>query len=217
MSSGPERRPTPAELVAARDRTIPDVAREGLRVLFAGINPGLYSAATGYHFARPGNRFWPTLFRSGFTPGSWPRMSKTICWTSGSASPTWRPVPLPAPTNSIPVSSARAAGSSPPRWPRSARAGSPWSASPRSASHSTSGARWWERSPMRSAAPGSGAAQPQRPQRPLEHCHPGRGVRPPSSSRRAQLITCHGPGADSSPGLGGGRVPGRASRSPPFP
>ena len=68
MSSGPERRPTPAELVAARDRTIPDVAREGLRVLFAGINPGLYSAATGYHFARPGNRFWPTLFQSGFTP-----------------------------------------------------------------------------------------------------------------------------------------------------
>jgi TDG/mug DNA glycosylase family protein len=37
-------------------------------VLFSGINPGLYSAATGYHFARPGNRFWPALHRSGFTP-----------------------------------------------------------------------------------------------------------------------------------------------------
>jgi TDG/mug DNA glycosylase family protein len=37
-------------------------------VLFSGINPGLYSAATGYHFARPGNRFWPTLHQSGFTP-----------------------------------------------------------------------------------------------------------------------------------------------------
>jgi len=61
------RRPTPAELDAARDRTIPDVAAPGLRVLFAGINPGLYSAATGYHFARPGNRFWPALYASGFT------------------------------------------------------------------------------------------------------------------------------------------------------
>jgi double-stranded uracil-DNA glycosylase len=40
-----------------------------LRVLFAGINPSLYSAATGYHFARPGNRFWPALQRSGFTAG----------------------------------------------------------------------------------------------------------------------------------------------------
>jgi len=37
-------------------------------VLFAGINPSLYSAATGHHFARPGNRFWPALHRSGFTP-----------------------------------------------------------------------------------------------------------------------------------------------------
>ena len=36
--------------------------------MFAGINPGLYSAATGHHFARPGNRFWPALHRSGFTP-----------------------------------------------------------------------------------------------------------------------------------------------------
>jgi TDG/mug DNA glycosylase family protein len=38
------------------------------RVLFCGINPGLYSAATGWHFARPGNRFWPALHVSGFTP-----------------------------------------------------------------------------------------------------------------------------------------------------
>jgi TDG/mug DNA glycosylase family protein len=60
-------RPTQADLDAARDRAIPDVIAPGLRVLFAGINPGLYSAATGYHFARPGNRFWPTLHRSGFT------------------------------------------------------------------------------------------------------------------------------------------------------
>ena len=62
-------RPGPEELDAAKDRTIPDVARPGLRVLFSGINPGLYSAAVGLHFARPGNRFWPALHASGFTPG----------------------------------------------------------------------------------------------------------------------------------------------------
>ncbi|MFF2654863.1 G/U mismatch-specific DNA glycosylase [Streptomyces sp. NPDC058045] len=59
---------TRAELEAARDRSVPDVAAEGLRVLFCGINPGLLTAATGHHFARPGNRFWPVLHRSGFTP-----------------------------------------------------------------------------------------------------------------------------------------------------
>ncbi len=69
MTGRPARpRPTLADLDAARDRTIPDVAAPGVRVLFAGINPGLYSAATGYHFARPGNRFWPALHQSGFTP-----------------------------------------------------------------------------------------------------------------------------------------------------
>ena len=59
------------DLAAARDATIPDVLpAEGERflVLFCGINPGLYSAATGWHFARPGNRFWPALHQSGFTP-----------------------------------------------------------------------------------------------------------------------------------------------------
>lgn len=61
------RRPTAADLVAARGRTIPDVVGAGLRVLFSGINPSLYSAATGCHFARPGNRFWPALHASGFT------------------------------------------------------------------------------------------------------------------------------------------------------
>jgi TDG/mug DNA glycosylase family protein len=59
------------DLDAAKNRTIPDVLPEpGARfdVLFCGINPGLYSAATGHHFARPGNRFWPALHLSGFTP-----------------------------------------------------------------------------------------------------------------------------------------------------
>ena len=60
-------RPSSGDLTAARDKTIPDVVAPGLQVLFAGINPGLYSAATGYHFARPGNRFWPTLYAAGFT------------------------------------------------------------------------------------------------------------------------------------------------------
>ncbi|MEU0808396.1 G/U mismatch-specific DNA glycosylase [Streptomyces sp. NPDC005970] len=59
---------TPAELEAARDRLVPDVVADGLRVLFCGINPGLMTAATGHHFARPGNRFWPVLHASGFTP-----------------------------------------------------------------------------------------------------------------------------------------------------
>ncbi|MET9150151.1 G/U mismatch-specific DNA glycosylase [Streptomyces griseoflavus] len=62
------RRFTQEELQAARDRLVPDVAADGLRVLFCGINPGLMTAATGHHFARPGNRFWPALHRSGFTP-----------------------------------------------------------------------------------------------------------------------------------------------------
>ncbi|MEV6549491.1 G/U mismatch-specific DNA glycosylase [Streptomyces sp. NPDC051597] len=59
---------TPEELQAARDNVIPDVVAGGLSVLFCGINPGLMSAATGHHFARPGNRFWPVLHLSGFTP-----------------------------------------------------------------------------------------------------------------------------------------------------
>ena len=62
------KRPNRAEQQAAAGRTLPDVIAPGLRVLFCGINPGLYSGATGYHFAKPGNRFWPALHRAGFTP-----------------------------------------------------------------------------------------------------------------------------------------------------
>jgi TDG/mug DNA glycosylase family protein len=65
--TGPLRKPTASEVAAAAGRTIPDVVGPGLRVLFSGINPSLYSAATGHHFARPGNRFWPALHRAGFT------------------------------------------------------------------------------------------------------------------------------------------------------
>src|ERR1700759_1787305 len=65
--------PTPGrlDLETARNRTLADVLPAPgmpLRVLFCGINPSLYSAATGWHFARPGNRFWPALHLSGFTP-----------------------------------------------------------------------------------------------------------------------------------------------------
>jgi TDG/mug DNA glycosylase family protein len=60
-------RPSRDDLAAAAGRTIPDLVGPDLRVLFSGINPSLYSAATGHHFARPGNRFWPALHRSGFT------------------------------------------------------------------------------------------------------------------------------------------------------
>lgn len=62
------RRPTREELLAARGRTVPDLIEPGLRVLFCGINPSLYSAAVGHHFARPGNRFWPALHAAGLTP-----------------------------------------------------------------------------------------------------------------------------------------------------
>ena len=58
--------PTRAELLAAAERTVPDVVAPGL--LFCGINPGLYTAWAGHHFARPGNRFWPALHAAGFTP-----------------------------------------------------------------------------------------------------------------------------------------------------
>ena len=47
---------------------MPDIIAPNLRVLFCGINPSVYSAVVGHHFARPGNRFWPTLFAAGFTP-----------------------------------------------------------------------------------------------------------------------------------------------------
>ncbi len=62
-----KRKPSKAELLAAAGKPVPDLIAPGLRVLFCGINPGLYSAWAGHHFARPGNRFWPALFASGFT------------------------------------------------------------------------------------------------------------------------------------------------------
>ena len=60
-------RPTREQLAAAAGTTVPDLVGPGLRVLFCGINPGLYSGAVGHHFARPGTRFWRVLHESGLT------------------------------------------------------------------------------------------------------------------------------------------------------
>lgn len=60
-------KPTKEQLLAAAGKTVKDVIAPNLRVLFCGINPGLYTAAVGHHFARPGNRFWPALHAAGFT------------------------------------------------------------------------------------------------------------------------------------------------------
>jgi len=60
-------KPTKEQLLAATEKTVRDVIAPDLCVLFCGINPGLYTAAVGHHFARPGNRFWPALYAAGFT------------------------------------------------------------------------------------------------------------------------------------------------------
>jgi double-stranded uracil-DNA glycosylase len=61
-------KPTRAEVLAAVNKRVADVIAPELTVLFCGINPGLYTAAIGHHFGRPGNRFWPALHAGGFTP-----------------------------------------------------------------------------------------------------------------------------------------------------
>jgi double-stranded uracil-DNA glycosylase len=61
-------KPTKAQLLAAHKKRVPDLIDKDLIVLFAGINPGLYTAAIGRHFGRPGNRFWPALYGGGFSP-----------------------------------------------------------------------------------------------------------------------------------------------------
>lgn len=61
-------RPTSEQLRQAQGARVPDLIGKDLKVLFCGINPSLYSAAVGHHFARPGNRFWKVLHRAGFTP-----------------------------------------------------------------------------------------------------------------------------------------------------
>jgi len=66
-SSGHPYRPTKLELSQASGKVVADVIAVNLKVLFCGINPGLYSGAVGHHFARPGNRFWGALAGAGLT------------------------------------------------------------------------------------------------------------------------------------------------------
>jgi TDG/mug DNA glycosylase family protein len=61
-------RPTREQLAAAVNKTLPDILEPGMKLLLVGINPGLYTAAIGHHFGRPGNRFWPAMYAGGFTP-----------------------------------------------------------------------------------------------------------------------------------------------------
>ena len=100
----PSPRPDVAALVRARRRKLPDVIAPGLRVLFCGINPGLYTAAIGHHFGRPGNRFWPALHAAGFTPAApLPQRRRAPCSISGSGSRTCARARRPARTSSPPV------------------------------------------------------------------------------------------------------------------
>src|SRR3954464_3297662 len=61
-------KPTKEDIADALNRKVPDLIAPDLKVLFCGINPGIWSGATGLHFARPGNRFWKVLHLAGFTP-----------------------------------------------------------------------------------------------------------------------------------------------------
>src|SRR5947208_6372969 len=71
MSGEESWRPTKEQLREAEGKFVPDIIAPDLSVLFCGINPGLYSAAVGHHFARPGNRFWPAMWRGGWTDRVW--------------------------------------------------------------------------------------------------------------------------------------------------
>ncbi|PPI21666.1 mismatch-specific DNA-glycosylase [Rathayibacter sp. AY1B1] len=66
---------TRAELAAFQDRTVEDLLGDDVRLLFVGINPGLWTAATGAHFAHPGNRFYPALVAAGILERA-PRVSE---------------------------------------------------------------------------------------------------------------------------------------------
>jgi TDG/mug DNA glycosylase family protein len=58
---------TREQLDSQRGRTVPDLIGPDVRLLFVGINPGLWTAAAQSHFARRGNRFYPALFQAGIT------------------------------------------------------------------------------------------------------------------------------------------------------
>jgi len=60
-------RPSREQQLKSIRKRVPDLIAPNLDVLFCGINPGLYSAAVGHHFAGPGNLFWSTILASGLT------------------------------------------------------------------------------------------------------------------------------------------------------
>jgi TDG/mug DNA glycosylase family protein len=91
MPFSPTERPTPRQVAAARGRTIPDVIGPGLKVLFCGINPSLYSAAIGHHFGRPGNRFWPALHAAKITDRLLTPWEDASCSSAAVARPTSSP------------------------------------------------------------------------------------------------------------------------------
>ena len=173
------RRPSSWDLTAARDKTIPDVAGPGLRVLFSGINPGLYSAATGYHFARPGNRFWPALYAAGFTERVLRPEEQEELLTLGLGI-TNVVARATARADELTADEVRAGGRV--LTAKVARLRPQWLAVVgitvyRTAfGHPGGGDRAAGRDAGR--CPGLGAAQPQRPQRALGRRRPGRRVRP---------------------------------------
>ncbi len=61
-------KPSKEQIAQSVNKQIYDVIAPGIKLLFCGINPGLYTAAIKKHFGRPGNRFWPALFAGGITP-----------------------------------------------------------------------------------------------------------------------------------------------------
>ena len=96
-------RPTKAELATFQGATVDDLVADPLRLLFVGINPGLWTAAVNAHFARPGNRFWPALHRAGITADS----STPATVSRGRRRASWPPLGIGI-TNIVPTASARA-------------------------------------------------------------------------------------------------------------
>ena len=99
-------KPTKAELATFQGATVDDLVADPLRLLFVGINPGLWTAAVNAHFARPGNRFWPALHRAGHHQPPGRRVARPARPTTppsspprASASPTSCRSPPPAPTS----------------------------------------------------------------------------------------------------------------------
>src|SRR5471032_773880 len=127
-------KPTKAQLLAAHDKVVPDLIAKNLIVLFAGINPGLYTAAIGRHFGRPGNRFWPALHGGGFTPRLFSPFEGSLLLDLKLASPTSSNVPPPAPMNSRTTNFAPAASVSKPKSNVGVPPSSPSSASAPTAS-----------------------------------------------------------------------------------